>query len=63
MSTTVIYTVDEICNKYEGKLSKTGIYRAITLKRLKAIKVGKRYIVSEKALNSFLEGNSYEDDD
>lgn len=63
MSLTQILTVDDIFNRYEGKLSKTGIYRAIALKRLKAIKVGKRYIVSEKALNLFLEGNTYEDED
>jgi excisionase family DNA binding protein len=60
---TKIYDVDEITEIFKGKISRTGIYRAIALKRLKAIKVGKKYIISEKALNSFLEGDIYEDED
>lgn len=60
---TQIYNVDEIENMLKPKgITKTSIYRAIETKRLKAVKVGKRYIVSEKALNLFLEGNTYEED-
>ena len=59
---TTIYNVDEIEHILQPKgITKTSIYRAIETKRLKAVKVGKRYIISEKALNCFLEGNSYDD--
>lgn len=55
---TTIYNVDEVENILKSKgISKTSIYRAIELGQLKAIKIGKRYIISERALNSFLEGN------
>lgn len=61
---TTIYNVDEIEHILSPKgISKTSIYRAIATKQLKAIKVGKRYLVSEKALNCFLEGDSYDNED
>ncbi|MFA9397458.1 MAG: helix-turn-helix domain-containing protein [Clostridiaceae bacterium] len=59
MAVTKIYNIDQL---YEGVfqslgISKTSIYRAIATDKLKAIKVGKRYIVSEQALNEFLLGD------
>jgi len=54
---SVIYNIDEVESILKPKgITKTSIYRAISLGKLKAIKVGKRYLISEKALNYFLEG-------
>ena len=57
MAVINVHNVDEVVNllKHTG-ITKTSIYRAISLGKLKAIKVGKRYLVSELALNHFLEG-------
>lgn len=59
MSVTIVYNMDDVVNllKHTG-ISRTSIYRAIASKKLKAVKVGKRFLISEKALNEFLEGNS-----
>lgn len=57
MAVVTVYTVDEVNDLLEGKISKTSIYRAIALNRLKAVKVGKRYLINEEALNNFLSGN------
>ena len=57
MAIVKVFTVDEVHNYFKGKISKTAIYRAIELKRLKSVKVGKRYLISEQALNDFLSGN------
>lgn len=57
MAIVTIYTVDEVCALLEGKVSKTSIYRAISLNQLKAVKVGKRYLINEEALNNFLNGS------
>lgn len=46
----------------EGKISRTSIYRSINLNKLKAIKVGKRYLINETALNNFLTGNYAENE-
>lgn len=62
MAIATIYTVDEVYDLLEGKISKTSIYRSINLSRLKAIKVGKRYLISEAALNDFLTGNYAENE-
>lgn len=58
MAISVVYNIDEveIILKPKG-ITKTSLYRAISLGKLKAIKVGKRYLISEKALNYFLEGH------
>ena len=57
MAISVIYNIDEVESILKPKgITKTSIYRAISLGKLKAIKVGKRYLISEKALNYFLEG-------
>lgn len=57
MPITTVYNIDDIVNilKHVG-ISRTSIYRAIATEKLKAVKVGKRYLISEKALNKFLEG-------
>jgi len=41
-------------------ISRPSIYRAISSKNLKAVKVGRRYIISELALNNFLSGEVIE---
>lgn len=41
-------------------ISKTTLYRAIKSGQLKAVKVGKRYVISEKAINCMLEGIEYD---
>jgi len=57
---TDFYNIDEIEKQLAPKgITKTSIYRAISTGKLKAVKIGKRWIISEKALNYFLEGNSY----
>ncbi|MGH4117190.1 helix-turn-helix domain-containing protein [Clostridium sp.] len=54
---SIIYNIDEIESILKPKgITKTSLYRAIALGKLKAIKIGKRYLVSELALNRFLEG-------
>lgn len=59
MAISVVYNIEEIESILKPKgITKTSIYRAISLGKLKAIKVGKRYVISEKALNYFLEGCS-----
>lgn len=64
MAVSVVYNVDEVENILKSKgITKTSLYRAISLGNLKAIKVGKRYLISEKALNYFLEGNANEEID
>lgn len=57
---TTIYDVNDVYKALQGKVSKMSIYRNIETGKLKAIKVGKKYIISEKALNNFLEGNTEE---
>jgi excisionase family DNA binding protein len=61
MAVVTVYNLDDVLEilKPTG-ISKTSRYRAVATKKLKAVKVGKRYLVSEKALNDFLEGNCYE---
>lgn len=61
MAVMTVYNMDDVIQmlKHTG-ISRTSIYRAIASKKLKAVKVGKRYLISEKALNDFLEGNTYE---
>ena len=61
MAVVTVYNLDDVLEmiKHTG-ISKTSLYRAVATKKLKAVKVGKRYLVSEKALNDFLEGNFYE---
>ncbi|MDP4146176.1 MAG: helix-turn-helix domain-containing protein [Bacillota bacterium] len=55
---STIYNIDELEEILGPKgVTRTSLYRAIALGRLKAIKVGKRYLISEKALNCFLEGH------
>ena len=57
MAISIIYNIDEIESILKPKgITKTSLYRAIALGKLKAIKIGKRYLVSELALNHFLEG-------
>lgn len=59
MAIAVVYNIDEVESILKPKgITKTSLYRAISLGKLKAIKVGKRYLISERALNYFLEGNS-----
>lgn len=61
MAVTTVYNIEQVVDILKPLgLSRTSIYRAINLRELKAVKVGRRYIVSEKALNEFLEGNKYE---
>ncbi|AZV58947.1 helix-turn-helix domain-containing protein [Clostridium sp. AWRP] len=62
MAIVKVYTVDEVHDYFEGKISKTAIYRAIELKRLKSVRVGKRYLISENAINDFLSGNGENED-
>ncbi|SQB33964.1 helix-turn-helix domain-containing protein [Clostridium cochlearium] len=57
MAIVTVYTVDEVYEALEGRISKTSIYRAINSNKLKAVKVGKRYLINEEALNNFLNGN------
>lgn len=58
MAVSIVYNIDELESILKPKgITKTSLYRAISLGKLKAIKVGKRYLISEKALNCFLEGN------
>lgn len=61
MAVMTVYNMDDVIQilKHTG-ISRTSIYRAIAAKKLKAVKVGKRYLISEKALNEYLEGNTYE---
>lgn len=60
MAVSIVYNIEEVETILKPKgISKTSLYRSIKSGKLKAIKLGKRYIVSEKALNYFLEGNSY----
>jgi excisionase family DNA binding protein len=39
-------------------ISRPSIYRAIGSKNLKAVKVGRRYIITELSLNNFLSGEN-----
>jgi excisionase family DNA binding protein len=61
MAVMTVYNMDDVIQmlKHTG-ISRTSLYRAIAAKKLKAVKVGKRYLISEKALNEYLEGNTYE---
>ncbi|MFL0269244.1 helix-turn-helix domain-containing protein [Candidatus Clostridium radicumherbarum] len=60
MAIAVIYNIEELAKILEPKgITRTSLYRAIALGKLKAVKVGKRYIISETAVNSYLEGYSY----
>ena len=61
MAVMTVYNMDDVIQmlKHTG-ISRTSIYRAIAAKKLKAVKVGKRYLISEKALNEYLEGNTYD---
>lgn len=62
MAVAVVYNIDEVENILKPKgVSRTSLYRAISTGKLKAIKVGRRYLVSEKALNYFLEGTIYDE--
>lgn len=59
MGVSIVYNMDELEAMLKPKgITKTSLYRAIALGKLKAIKVGKRYLISERALNYFLEGSS-----
>jgi excisionase family DNA binding protein len=59
MAVVTVYNLDDVLEliKHTG-ISKTSLYRAVATKKLKAVKIGKRYLVSEKALNEFLEGST-----
>lgn len=58
MAVTVIYNIEEVQAILGPKgISKTSIYRLIRLGKIKSVKVGKRLIISENALNEFLEGS------
>ncbi len=58
---TTIYNIDELEEYLKPKgITRTSIYRAIALGKLRAIRIGKRYIVSENSLNLYLEGNANE---
>jgi excisionase family DNA binding protein len=62
MAISVVYNIDELEEILKPKgITKTSLYRAIALGNLRSVKVGKRYLISEKALNYFLEGSSYND--
>jgi excisionase family DNA binding protein len=57
MAIVTIYNVDEVVTMLKPKgISKTSIYRAMATGKLKSVKVGKRYLISEEALNNFLNG-------
>jgi|GEM_PF-6801587 len=61
---SVVYNIDEVEKILKPKgITRTSLYRAISTGKLKAIKVGKRYLISEKALNYFLEGTLYYEND
>lgn len=61
MPVTNVFNIDEVETMLRPKgISKTSIYRAISLGRLKAVRLGKRYLVSEQALNDFLTGKNEE---
>lgn len=52
-----LYNVDNIVEILRPiGVTKTSIYRAINTGKLKSIRLGKRYIVTEEALSNFLNG-------
>ena len=64
MAISTIYNIDEleIILKPKG-ITRTSLYRAIALGKIVAIKCGKRYLISEKAINCYLEGSTYKEGD
>lgn len=62
MAISIVYNMEELERIFKPKgISRASLYRAIALGKLKAVKVGKRYIISEKAVNCFLESSLYMD--
>ena len=51
-----VYTIEEVVNIL--KISRRTIYNYIKAKQLKAVKIGRAWRVSEKALNDFLENGT-----
>ncbi|MDT8715424.1 helix-turn-helix domain-containing protein [Clostridium sp. 19966] len=52
------YNSDQVYEKFFKPLeiSKTSLYRAINSGRLKAVKCGKRYVITDKAINNYFSG-------
>lgn len=58
-----VYLVEEVVKVLEGKIPKTAVYRMIASKKLKATKIGKRWLITEENLNKFLEGGIGDDEE
>lgn len=57
MAVVVLYNVDQAFDLLKPLgITKTSLYRAISSGKLKSIKIGKRYVITEIALNEFLQG-------
>lgn len=58
MVVSMVYNIDEVEKILKPKgITRTSLYRAISTGNLKAIKVGKRFLVSETSLNIWLDPN------